>query len=219
MKERVISLAAVSGISLQGVMGRRIETRDPKRRIVTAARKLFGRKGYSGTSVREIIRASNVARSALYYHFVNKRALYVALVMDAIETVRVAIRPNGEETNGMTERLKVLFERLDAVLVANPDAVRLLTAHFNTPSAGGFDEIHEDLKSDIDALVDDVLRLGLRDGTLRNGDLPGAQLIIQGLLRSMGDSRAEARRGRRVRPPIGHYMTALDLAFGNGKSS
>lgn len=50
--------------------------------IVAAARELFGEHGYDGTSIDAILRATGMARGALYHHFPNKEALFDA-VLDA----------------------------------------------------------------------------------------------------------------------------------------
>jgi AcrR family transcriptional regulator len=52
--------------------------------LVSIARELFAERGYSGTSVEEIIQRAGVARGALYHHFPGKEALFRA-VYDAVQ--------------------------------------------------------------------------------------------------------------------------------------
>ena len=54
----------------------RINGEERKISIVESARPLFAAKGYNGTSVRDIARASNVSEALLYKHFPSKDALY-----------------------------------------------------------------------------------------------------------------------------------------------
>lgn len=49
-------------------------------RILQAARSLFHLKGYTNTSMEEIVLGSGVAKGNLYYHFSNKEALGAAVV-------------------------------------------------------------------------------------------------------------------------------------------
>jgi AcrR family transcriptional regulator len=49
------------------------------KRLLSAARKIFARKGYSGTSVREIVAAAGVTQPVLNYYFRNKEGLYLEL--------------------------------------------------------------------------------------------------------------------------------------------
>lgn len=59
------------------VAERATATRDA---LITAARRLFVEKGYYGTATEDIVAAAGVGtRGALYHHFADKRALFVAV--------------------------------------------------------------------------------------------------------------------------------------------
>lgn len=72
---------------------RGLATRD---RLIEAARDLFGRHGYDGTSIEAILRAAGIQRGALYHHFDSKRAVFDAVldrvIADLAERVAVAAR-------------------------------------------------------------------------------------------------------------------------------
>jgi AcrR family transcriptional regulator len=55
----------------------RLSTRD---RILDAALSVFAGKGYHGATVDDIVRASATSKGAVYHHFANKEAVFVALV-------------------------------------------------------------------------------------------------------------------------------------------
>jgi AcrR family transcriptional regulator len=52
-------------------------TRD---KILRAAREVFAEKGYHRALVDDIVRASQTSKGAVYHHFPNKEALFLALV-------------------------------------------------------------------------------------------------------------------------------------------
>jgi len=52
--------------------------------IIAAARGLFARHGYDGTSTEAVLEEAKVSRGALYHHFENKEALFAA-VLEAVE--------------------------------------------------------------------------------------------------------------------------------------
>lgn len=61
----------------------------PTRRadILLAARDVFNARGYSGTRMDDIAKASGISKAALYLQFDSKEALFQALVVELIETM------------------------------------------------------------------------------------------------------------------------------------
>ena len=57
----------------------KLATRD---RILEAALEVFARKGYHRALVDDIVRASATSKGAVYHHFPNKQAVFLALVDD-----------------------------------------------------------------------------------------------------------------------------------------
>jgi AcrR family transcriptional regulator len=62
-----------------------------RERILEAALNLFSQYGYAGTTVRQLARAVGLRESSLYNHFLNKEAIYAAL-MDVYGPARSASR-------------------------------------------------------------------------------------------------------------------------------
>ncbi len=71
--------------------------------LVEIAIRFFAKKGYAGTSLREIADEARITKAALYYHFPTKEALYERIVVNSmralLETVTDAVNTasNGEE--------------------------------------------------------------------------------------------------------------------------
>ena len=66
----------------------KIATRD---RILEAALDVFARKGYHRATVDDIVRASVTSKGAVYHHFPNKEAVFVALVDDFTERLATGV--------------------------------------------------------------------------------------------------------------------------------
>jgi AcrR family transcriptional regulator len=62
-----------------------------RRRLIRAARRLYGRKGYAGTSIEDVVRAAKVTRGALYHHFANKRELFRAVYEQLAEELATGL--------------------------------------------------------------------------------------------------------------------------------
>lgn len=60
----------------------RLDSEERRVAIVMAAQPLFARKGFAGTTTREIARAAGVSEALLFQHFPTKAALYQAIVAE-----------------------------------------------------------------------------------------------------------------------------------------
>ena len=63
-----------------------------RERLVSAARHLFGERGYAGVATEEIVHAAGVTRGALYHQFRDKADLFAAVAetVEAEVTARIA---------------------------------------------------------------------------------------------------------------------------------
>jgi AcrR family transcriptional regulator len=58
-----------------------------RERLVQAARRLFGERGYEATSIQLVLTGAGVARGALYHHFASKEALFDAVLEQIVAEV------------------------------------------------------------------------------------------------------------------------------------
>jgi AcrR family transcriptional regulator len=65
-----------------GHSDRGVETR---RRILDTAARIFAERGYLGTSLNELIKATGLAKGGFYFHFASKEALALACLHDRQE--------------------------------------------------------------------------------------------------------------------------------------
>jgi len=87
---------------------------DTRQRLLRAALKCFARKGYAGTSVRDLVSTARVSRPVLYYHFGNKAGLYRALVSwasdERLRLMREAVGRADTFTGRLRELCATMFE-------------------------------------------------------------------------------------------------------------
>ncbi len=84
---------------------------DPARRreLVTTAARLFRRFGYERTTAREIAREFGVQSGSIFYHFANKEALLVAVMLEGMRQFADAARGPLANAHSPLERLRALF--------------------------------------------------------------------------------------------------------------
>jgi AcrR family transcriptional regulator len=64
----------------------RLSGEERRRQIVEAAVELFSRKGFRGTTTREIAEAAGISEAMIFKHFATKRDLYSAIIEAKSET-------------------------------------------------------------------------------------------------------------------------------------
>jgi TetR/AcrR family transcriptional regulator, cholesterol catabolism regulator len=96
-------------------------TAGPREAIMDAAMHLFGKQGYSGTSMRDIAGAVGVLPGSLYAHIASKEALLVDIVEDGINRFLAAVRPHVGSGATPTEKLRAMVIAHVAVVADNPE--------------------------------------------------------------------------------------------------
>ncbi|MDZ4869459.1 MAG: TetR/AcrR family transcriptional regulator [Alphaproteobacteria bacterium] len=135
--------------------GKREETKASNRQaIIDAARRVFAELGYGATTVRDIIRATELASGTFYNYFKSKEEVYQALRDETALRVRPRLRAerirarNFEEFISGSFRTFFDFVKSDQATFAsmrrNPDMQHV---RIDTPEViAGFDELRADLE-------------------------------------------------------------------------
>jgi len=135
--------------------GKREETKASNRlAIIDAARRVFAELGYGATTVRDIIRATDLASGTFYNYFKSKEEVFQALQDETALRVRPRLRAervrarNFEEVISGSFRTFFDFVKNDqatfATMQRNPDLQRV---RIDTPEVvAGFDELRADLE-------------------------------------------------------------------------
>jgi len=94
--------------------------------LMTAGTQLFARRGFDGTSVREIAAAAAVNLGAVSYHFGSKRGLYDEILQQALGPLvdRIAATAHGPGTP--IERVEMIVSVFFDHLAGTPELPRLL---------------------------------------------------------------------------------------------
>ncbi len=142
--------------------GKREETKASNRQaIIDAARQVFAELGYGATTVRDIIRATDLASGTFYNYFKSKEEVFQALQDETALRVRPRLRAerirarNFEEFISGSFRTFFDFVKNDhatfATMRRNPEMQRV---RIDTPEVvAGFDELRTDLERAIESGV------------------------------------------------------------------
>ena len=73
--------------------------------LLAEARAIFSRQGFAGAGTEAIVRAAQVTRGALYYHFADKRALFEAVVAEEARLVLESLLDQSADAKDRFEAL------------------------------------------------------------------------------------------------------------------
>ncbi|HHZ07900.1 MAG TPA: CerR family C-terminal domain-containing protein [Rhizobiales bacterium] len=153
--------ARTSGRSREALSSQSEQTRAA---LIRASLRLFGQKGFDGTSTRDIAAAANANIGSIAYHFGGKEGLRLACAGFIVDTVQriagpaIAAVPLGDGASGEAAamaQIDAIVERMVGFIVAEPQAgeiVQFVLRELSHPTAaldaiytGLFEPIHRRL--------------------------------------------------------------------------
>jgi len=149
-------------------------------RLLAGAAELFTRKGYNGTTVREIVAFAGVTKPVLYYYFRNKEGIYIELIRAAFVKFDALLDETRKERGKSIERLLRFSDRVFALFMENIKVARLMYSIYYGPPQGApffdFDALHLRLQEAVRSLI----KKGIRQGELPKGNVEDRVWIILG---------------------------------------
>ena len=139
-----------------GTGGRRAATKAANRAaILDAARGVFAELGYGSTSVRDIVRRTDLASGTFYNYFPDKESLFRAVLEQSAEEVRARVQAARREAGSLEEFVAAGYREYFGFLADDPEAFALMRrnsgtirAMFDEPIFGaGIDELAADLRT------------------------------------------------------------------------
>ena len=153
-----------------------------RERLLSGATELFASKGYSATTVREIVERAGVTKPVLYYYFRSKEGIYLDLMREPFSKFAALVEETLLTAGSARERLIRLCLRAYDIVVEHIDAARVMYSIYYGPPQGApfidFDAYHRRFQE----AVLQVLREGVRDGEFRRVNLHDSMWAVIGAL-------------------------------------
>lgn len=155
--------------------------RHTKQDLLEAASHLFEQKGYKGTSIRDIAKATDTSISNIYHHFGNKEGLWKTIhetsVMDLPDKLRNAL---ASETDPLLRFKSLLKAHLEVANEYRRES-RIFFLHYD-PIDPARNKINIELQNSIlDIYVDELTKLK-RQGVIKTHHTKIMALNILGVL-------------------------------------
>lgn len=119
-------------------------------RILKAAQRLFARKGYDGTTTRDLAQAAGVAEGTIFRHFPNKKAILIEVATEGWIEILTDLLTELSEMGSYKAVAQVMRHRMLS-LHENTDLMRVcfLEAQFHP-------ELRDRIQSEVIAKMTDV---------------------------------------------------------------
>ncbi|MGZ8428078.1 MAG: TetR/AcrR family transcriptional regulator [Candidatus Deferrimicrobiaceae bacterium] len=159
-----------------------------RERLLKSATGLFTRKGYSGTTVREIVAAAGVTKPVLYYYFRNKEGIYLELMRGGFSRFDSLLGESVAAWGTVSERLTRLCIQTFSLFVDHIDVARVMYAIYYGPPQGApfidFDAYHRKFQD----VVRRLIREGIRRGEFEKGNVDDMMWAIIGAVNVASES-------------------------------
>lgn len=159
-----------------------VEPTGMRERILQEATLLFTRSGFSAISMREIASACGMTKAGLYYHFVDKEALLVALMTDYLTDMGHLIAECRAAAGDTRGRLTAFLSAVFAQPAEKRAIIRLASQEMPNLSPGAraaFTQLYQD--QFIGALAE-LLSQGMQRGELRPANSHQLVWVLLGMM-------------------------------------
>jgi TetR/AcrR family transcriptional repressor of nem operon len=138
--------------------------------IIEKSAPIFNTKGYSSTSLGDIVKATGMTKGAIYGNFKNKEAVALAVLEYSVEVVFGKLRAEIKACLNAEDKLRAIVDYYEKYVVAPPikGGCPILNTAVET------DDLHPELRVKVLGMINTlhlsvikIIQRGIREGQLR----------------------------------------------------
>ena len=154
-----------------------------RERIIAAAAKLFGDKGYHDTTTAEIAESAGVAAGTIYIYFSSKEELLVAVFEEFLGRHMERLRAGVQREKTPEDKLMRLLTLGLELMQNNPDSARIFLSQLRQSTKMITTVVKRSSRAYKD-IIEDILTEGGRSGLCRSVNVPAAASMLFGAFQS-----------------------------------
>jgi len=139
-------------------------------KISRAARRLFIRRGYDATTLRDIAAQAEVGLGTLFSYATDKRDLLFLIINDDIEAMNTRAFAEAPADAALLERLVAIFHGFFDFFGRQPNLSRIILKELTFYSAGPQARRFQHGRSEVLARLAEVVRAAQRRGEIGSGE-------------------------------------------------
>jgi len=159
-----------------------------KKGILSAAQRVFSRKGYEATSMEDIASEAGFGKASLYFYFKGKEEVFLSLIKTGLEEQRSLLKQIMGSQLSNVERLEALVSKLFEHVDQNREFIRIVHSESQKLYATALEKVrssiireHEKTMEGIASIIQD----GIRSGEFRKIEPAMAAGSLMGIIRSV----------------------------------
>lgn len=163
-----------------------------RKEILDATQRLVMTKGYEQMSIQDVLNEVQISSGAFHHYFDSRGALLEAFVERVKQEAEKPLLPIVSDSNlSAIEKLQGIFDTLDRLRsVHKADLIRLAHVWYTDANALVRLKVDEAVFHQRAPLLAEIVRQGVREGTLTAAYPDQAGEVLMSLLQSMGNTHA-----------------------------
>ena len=156
--------------------------------ILSAAKRVFSRKGYEATTVEDIALEAGFGKASLYFYFKRKEEVFLSLIKDGLEGQRKLLKEimNSQLSNG--ERLEAVVSKMFEYVGENREFMRIVHSESQKLYATTLREVRsyiiKEHRKTMEGIAS-IIREGIKSGEFRKVEPILAAASFMGIVRSV----------------------------------
>jgi AcrR family transcriptional regulator len=153
-----------------------------RERILTIATDLFAEKGYSNTSVREIVAKAGVSKPVLYYYFQSKEGLFYAILEWATDVQKNLLEEIFAASGTVLDRFIYLYDRANEGVKEYHSLYKMIHSLIYGPPQGTPEYDFPKFQRDMFDAVKKIYVDGLASGEVKQADADEVAFLVLSLI-------------------------------------
>ncbi|MET0546258.1 MAG: TetR/AcrR family transcriptional regulator [Caulobacterales bacterium] len=165
------------------VSQRDLDRRAKREAVLREAVRLFNERGFAATSLDDVAARLNVTKPIIYRHFANKDQILFECVRMGLEQILEAADGAAKESGDAATRLSALLRRYALIMTQDFGMCIVRTGDHELSDASRKE--FRALKRKIDLVIRNMIKAGMKDGSIPNGDARLLSFAIAGAINSI----------------------------------
>jgi AcrR family transcriptional regulator len=156
--------------------------------ILSAAKRVFSRKGYEATTVEDIALEAGFGKASLYFYFKTKKEVFLSLIKDGLEGQRKLLKEIMNSQLSNVERLEAVLSKMFEYVRENREFMRIVHSESQKLYATTLREVRsyiiKEHRKTMEGIAS-IVRDGIKSGEFRKVEPTLAAASFMGIIRSV----------------------------------